>query len=78
MTSVITTHLSLRAGMNLWKAIRRSAAKYKTKKLHFRDTFKPSHYIELSENQKKSILESHMFIKDMGDGTIKVITMTGE
>ena len=64
--------------MNLWKAIKQSEDIYKTNNLHFRDTFKPSDNIELNENQKKSILESHMFIKDMGDGTIKVITMTGE
>ena len=47
------------------------------KKLHFRDTLKPSHYRELNEDQKKSILESHMFFKEKRDGTIKVRTMAG-
>ena len=41
------------------------------KPLHMRNTFHPRHYKELNEEQKKSILESHMFPKQKRDGTIK-------
>ena len=42
------------------------------KQLHMRKTFRPRHYKkELNEEQKKSILESHMFLKQKQDGTIK-------
>ena len=47
------------------------------KQLHFRYTFKPKNYRYLNEDQKKSILESPMFLKEKRDGTIKGRTMAG-
>ena len=52
-------------------------AKYEMEQLHFRDNFKPKHYRDLYEYQKKSILESHMFLKEKRDGTIKGRTVAG-
>ena len=57
------TQLYLKSVMKHCKMKGLAAAKYEMKHLHFRDTFKPKHYIELNEYQKKSILESHMFLK---------------
>ena len=56
---------------------RASISYFETKQLNFRYTFKPKHYRELNEYQKKSILESHMFIKENRDGTIKCRKMAG-
>jgi hypothetical protein len=47
------------------------------KQLHYRDTFQPMHHHELSEEQKKVVLESHMFLKQKRDGTIKGRTVAG-
>ena len=47
------------------------------KQLHFRNTFKPMHWKELDETQRKSILESHIFLKQKRDGKIKGQTVTG-
>ena len=47
------------------------------KHLHFRDTFKPKHYRDLNEDQKKSILESHMSLKEKRDGKIKGRNVAG-
>ena len=55
----------------------RAAAKYEMNQLHYRDTFKPNHYRDLNEYQKKSILESHMFLKEKIDSIIKGRTVVG-
>ena len=71
------TQLSLKEGMKRCKVKCKAAAKYEIKQLHFRDTFKKNHYRYLNEYKKKSILESHKFIKEKRDGTIKGRTVAG-
>ena len=57
------TQLSLKSGMKIWKLKERAQAKSDTEKLQFRDTFNKNHHKYINEDQKKSILESHMFLK---------------
>ena len=45
--------------------------------MHCRDTLNTKHYKDLTENNKKSILESQMFIKGKRDGKIKGRTAAG-
>ena len=45
--------------------------------MHFRDTFEPRHYIELSKDQNNNVLASHMFLEGKRDGTIKGRTVVG-
>ena len=45
--------------------------------MNIRDKFKPKHYLELNEDKKKSILESHMFLKEKRGGEINVRTVAG-
>ena len=47
------------------------------KQLHFRNTFKPLHWKQLTETQRKTVLESHMFLKEKRDGKIKGRTVAG-
>jgi hypothetical protein len=47
------------------------------KQLHFQNTFKPKHWQELSQVQRQTVLESHMFLKQKRDGKINGITVTG-
>ena len=53
------------------------AAYSEMKQLHFRNTFKPKHWRELSSEQKMMVLESHMFLKQKRSGEIKGRTVAG-
>ena len=47
------------------------------KQLHFRDTFRPRHMKDLTEKERKEMLESHMFLKQKRDGNVKGCHMAG-
>jgi hypothetical protein len=47
------------------------------KQLHFRNTFKPIHRSDLSKIQRRTVLESHKFLKQKRDGKIKGRTVAG-
>ena len=47
------------------------------KQLHFRNTLKPINWKEPEYTQRKSILESHMFLKQNRYGKIKGQTVAG-
>jgi hypothetical protein len=59
----IMTQLSLKAGLKEWGEEAFMAAQSKMKQLHFRNTFKPKQWRELSQVQRQTVLESHMFLK---------------
>ena len=73
--AVIMTQLFLKEGIKHCKGKGQAADKSEIKQLHFRDTFKPNKYINLNKDQNKSILESHMFLKEKIYGKIKGRTM---
>jgi hypothetical protein len=47
------------------------------KQLHWRDSYKPKHWHELTKKQKEQILESHIFDEQKRDGLIKAQTVIG-
>ena len=47
------------------------------KQLHFRNTFKPKHWRELTHTQRQKVLGSHIFIKEKRDGVIKGRSVAG-
>jgi hypothetical protein len=47
------------------------------KQLHFRNTFRPKHWSQLSKTQRQMVLESHMFLKEKRDGSLKGRTVAG-
>jgi hypothetical protein len=49
----------------------------KMKQLYFRNTFKPKHWNELSKTQHQTVLESHMFLKEKQDRSLKGRTVAG-
>ena len=53
------------------------AVRSEMKQLHFRDTFQPKHWKELSHTQRQTVLESHMYLKEKRDGKIKGRTVAG-
>jgi hypothetical protein len=73
----IMTQLSLKAGFKEWGEEAFMAAQSDMKQLHFRNTFKPKHWRELSQVQRQTVLESHSFLKQKRDGKIKGRTVAG-
>ena len=71
VVAVIMTQLSLKAGLKAWGDKATEAVHSEMKQLHMRDTFKPVRYHELTNGQKETILESHMFLKEKRCGKIK-------
>ena len=77
VVAAIMTQLSLKAGLKQWGDKATEAVRSEMKQLHFRDTFKPFHWNELTHTQKQTVLESHMFLKEKRDGKIKGRTVAG-
>jgi hypothetical protein len=77
VVAAIMTQLSLKAGLKKWGGKAREAVHSEMKQLHLRKTFKPMRWSELKEDQRKSVLESHLFLKLKRDGKIKGRTVAG-
>jgi hypothetical protein len=77
VVAAIMTQLSLKAGLKAWGKEAHKAIRSEMKQLHFRDTFKPMHWKELTHEQKQTVLESHMFLKEKRSGEIKGRTVAG-
>jgi hypothetical protein len=77
VVAAIMTQLSLKAGLKEWGEEVFTAAQSEIKQLHFRNTFKPKHWRELSQVQRQTLLESHMFLKQKRDGNTKGRTVAG-
>jgi hypothetical protein len=77
VVAAIMTQLSLKAGLKEWGDQAFTAAQSEMKKLHLRNTFKPTHLRELSQVQRQTVLESHIFLKQKCDGKIKGRTIAG-
>jgi hypothetical protein len=73
----VMTQLSLKAGLKDWGDQAFTAARSEMKQLHLQNTFKPKHWRELSQVQRQTVLESHMFLKQKRDGNIKGRTVAG-
>ena len=47
------------------------------KQLHWCSSYKPKHWHDLSKKQKHQILQSHIFVEEKRDGTIKACKVIG-
>jgi hypothetical protein len=75
--AAIMTQQSLKSGLKEWGEEAFTAAQSEMKQLHFRNTFNPKHWRELSQVKRQTVLESHMFLKKKWDGKIKGRTVAG-
>ena len=75
--AAIMTQLSLKRGMKEWGPEAETAVRSEMKQLHFRETFKPVHWKDLDQDQRKQVLESHVFLKQKRDGSIKARKVAG-
>jgi hypothetical protein len=77
IVAVIMTQLSLKAGLKEWGDRCFTAARSEMKQLHLHNTCKQKHWRELSQVQRQTVLESHMFLKQKRDRKIKGRTIAG-
>ena len=77
VTTVITNQLSLKERLNKWGEKGRGEVHSYTKHLHIRDTLIPLHRKELTEEQRNTILDSQISLKDKREGTLKIRTAVG-
>jgi hypothetical protein len=77
IVAAIMTQLSPKAGLKEWGDESFTATQSEMKQLYFRNTFNLNHWRELSQVQRQTVLDSHMFLKQKRDGKIKGRTMAG-
>ena len=77
LVKAILMQLSMKAGIKKWGDKAKDAIKKEMAQLHHRDTFKPLHKGKLTEEQRKRILRSHLFLKLKQDGTLMCRTVAG-
>jgi hypothetical protein len=69
--------LSMKAAIKKWGERAKFAISKEMKQLHWRNLYKPWHWHILTKKQKKQILESHIFVEEKRDGTIKAQKVIG-
>ena len=69
--------LSLKAALKQWGTDASDAGVMELSQLHWRDTFVPRNYSNLTDEQKKKVLESHMFVVKKRDGKTKARLVAG-
>jgi hypothetical protein len=77
VVATIMTQLSLKAGLKKLVDEAFTATQSEMNQLHFRNTFKPKHWRELSQVQRQTVLDSHIFINQKQDRKIKGRTVDG-
>jgi hypothetical protein len=77
VVQAVMTKLSLKEAQREWGSDAKNAAFSEAKQLHWRNSFKSVHCRELTAEQRKQILESHMFVVKKKDGTSKAREVAG-
>ena len=65
------TQLSIKEGMWRWGKLATEAVSTELEQLHYRDTFDPVNHRSLSNKEYKKVLDSHLFLKQKRDESIK-------
>jgi hypothetical protein len=71
VVTAVMTQLSLKSGLKEWGNKAYAAVESEMKQLHFCNTFKPKHGSKLTDTQRQTVLESHIFLNEKRDGKIK-------
>jgi hypothetical protein len=69
--------MSLKAALKEWGSDAEKAGIKEVKQLHWRDTFVPKRYSELTSDEKSKVLESHMFVVKKRSGDTKARLVVG-
>jgi hypothetical protein len=77
LVSTVLTQLSLKAALKQWGEDAHIAVEAEAKQLHWHNSFEPVHYKEIDKDQRKQILESHIFVKKKRSGQLKARKVAG-
>ena len=69
--------LSLKAALKQWGDDAEEAGIKESSQLHWRNTFVPKHYGQLTQDEKSKVLESHMFVVKKRTGETKARLVGG-
>ena len=65
------TQLSTKAGIQKWGEPETEAVSTELEQIHYRDTFDPVNHRSLSKKEYEKVLESHLFLKQKRNKSIK-------
>jgi hypothetical protein len=71
IVGMIMAQLSMKAAIKKWGNQAKFAVSKEMKHLDWRKSYKPRHWHALTKKQKEQVLESHIFVEEKSDGTIK-------
>ena len=74
---MVMTQLSLHQALKVWGDDSKKAVEAKIKQLHWRESFKPVSYNELTPTQRRMILETHIFVTKKRSGELKARQVAG-
>jgi hypothetical protein len=79
VVGMVMAQLSLKAAIKKWGDEAKYAVTAEMKQLHWKNSYKPKHWCELSKGQKEkhAILESHIFVDKKRDGKLKARKVIG-
>ena len=69
--------LTIKAAMKLWGDEALKASEKEMKQLHWQRSFQPVRWIDLTEEQRKTMLESHIFLQKKRTGEVKARMVAG-
>ena len=77
IVGMVMAQVSLKAALKKWGKEAEESVGKEMKQLHWRNSFKPMHWKTLTSEQRKQVLESHIFVERKRDGVLKARTVAG-
>ncbi len=77
LVGMVMAQLSMKAAIKKWGEQVKFAISKEMKQLYWHNSYKPRHWHVLTKKQKEQILESHIFIEEKRNGTIKARKVIG-
>ena len=77
LVGMVMAQLSMKAAIKKWGEQAKFAISKEMKQLHWGNSYKPCHWHSLSKKQKEQVLESHIFVEEKRDSTIKARKVIG-
>ena len=77
VVGMVMAQVSLKAAIKKWGKEAVDSVGKEMKQLHWRNSFKPMHWKSLTADQRKKVLESHIFVERKRDGTLKARQVAG-
>ncbi len=71
IVGMIMAQLSMKAAIKNWGDEAKFAISKEMKQLYWHNLYKPRHWHALTKKQNEQVLESHIFVEEKRDGTIK-------